>query len=123
MVLAAQCEPPAIKVRSFGSAIAAADSRAVLRLPTSRKVSVAVLKICELALDTVEVARLMAPPSLPPVSPPAIRILPASAPGVAVAVGPPVLVAVAVAVEVAVGVPVAVAGAVGVDVAVLGGGT
>ena len=86
MVLAAQCEPPAIKVRSLGNAIAAADSRAVLRLPTSRKVSVAALKICELELDTVEVARLMAPPSLPPVSPPAIRILPASTPGVDVAV-------------------------------------
>ena len=91
--------PPAISVSPLGSATAAADSRLVLRLPTSRKVLVAVLKICAPLLDMVEVARLIAPPSLPPTSPPATRMLPASGPGVGVEVGPPAVeVAVAVAV-------------------------
>jgi len=40
-----QFSPPAIKVRLLGRTTTAADSRLVLRLPTSRKVSVAVLKI------------------------------------------------------------------------------
>jgi hypothetical protein len=82
----------------------------VFRLPTNRKVSVAVLKICAPGLELVEVARLMIPASLPPESPPATRMLPASGPGV--------LVAVAVGVEVAAVVEVAVAVAVDVDVAV-----
>lgn len=78
-----------------------------MRLPTARKVSVTALKIWALLAETVSVARLMIPDSLPPVSPPAIRILPASGPGVAVAVAvAPVLVAVGVAL--AVGVVVAV---------------
>src|ERR1700678_1104797 len=118
--MAPHSSPPTIRVRSLGSAMVADDSREVLRLPTKRKVSVAVLKICALLLETVEVARLMTPPSFPPVSPPATRILPASGPGVlvAVAVGPDVPVAVAVGVAVAVAVEVAVPVAVAVAVAV-----
>src|SRR5580692_9219223 len=123
-----QSWPPTIRVSPLGSTTAAADSRAVLRLPTSRKVLVAVLKTWAALLETVSVARLMMPPSLPPVSPPATRMLPASGPGVlvTVAVGPlvpvavevAVAVAVAVAVNVAVWVEVAVADAVDVAVAV-----
>jgi hypothetical protein len=104
----------------LGSTTAAADSRAVLRLPTSRKVLVAVLKTWAELLETVSVARLMMPPSLPPVSPPATRTLPASGPGVlvAVAVGLVVPVAVEVGVAVTVAVAVGVEVAVGVNVAV-----
>jgi hypothetical protein len=115
-----QSWPPTIKVSPLGSTTAAADSRAVLRLPTSRKVLVAVLKTWAELLETVSVARLMMPPSLPPVSPPATRTLPASGPGVlvAVAVGLVVPVAVEVGVAVTVAVAVGVEVAVGVNVAV-----
>src|SRR5580692_10478250 len=115
-----QSWPPTIRVSPLGSTTAAADSRAVLRLPTSRKVLVTVLKTWAELLETVSVARLMIPPSLPPVSPPATRILPASGPGVlvAVAVGPVVPVAVEVGVAVTVAVAVGVEVAVGVNVAV-----
>jgi hypothetical protein len=85
------------------------------------------LNTCAAALDTVEVASSSTPSSLLPISPPAIRMLPASGPGVlvGVAVGvDDVLVAVAVtlgvavAVAVTLGVAVAVAVTVGVAVAV-----
>ena len=104
----------------MGSTTAAADSRGVLSDPTAVKVLVEVLKTCAAALDTVEVASSSTPSSLPPMSPPAIRMLPASGPGVlvGVAVGVEVVVAVAVAVAVAVRVVVAVAVAVVVAVAV-----
>src|SRR5580704_19051607 len=115
-----QSWPPTIRVSPLGSTTAAADSRAVLRLPTSRKVLVTVLKTWAELLETVSVARLMMPPSLPPVSPPATRTLPASGPGVlvAVAVGPVVPVAVEVGVAVTVAVAVGVEVGVGVNVAV-----
>ena len=119
---AMQVCPPTIRVNPFGSGTATDDSRAVLSEPTDKKVLVAVLKISAPLLDTVSVARLMIPPSFPPVSPPATRMLPASGPGVlvgvadGVAVAAVVLVAVAVAVAVAVGVDVEVAVEVGVVV-------
>src|SRR5208282_5241911 len=107
-----------IRVSWLGSTIEAAASRAVLSEPTSVKALVAALKIWPPAVELVEVARLIAPPSLPPESPPATRMLPASGPGVGDGDAPVVEVEVAVAAAVEVAVPVDVAVAVCVAVAV-----